>query len=215
MNDGTTVLIVGTDADDLGLLDRLFTRAGFATSEATTGEGAVETARKTPPTLVVLDLELPDTSGYEVCVELREHVGEHLPIIMLSAERTESTDRVAGLLIGADDYLTKPFDPDEVLARARRLLARVAVSQPILDLPLTGRESDVLRLTGRESEVLQLLATGLTQDAIAQRLFISPKTVGTHIQRILVKLGVHSRAEAVALAYQSGLMVEPERPAES
>jgi DNA-binding NarL/FixJ family response regulator len=198
------VLIVTVDNDVRTSARRLFTRAGFATSDATTGEAALSSALRRRPSLVVLDLELPDMTGYEVCYELRERAGEDLPIIFVSGERTESSDRVAGLLIGADDYLAKPFEPGELLARARRLLARAPILPPSMDSPLTGREV----------EVLQLLAEGAGQEAIAKELFISPKTVATHIQRILTKLGVHSRTEAVALAYRDGLIRDRPRPAE-
>jgi DNA-binding NarL/FixJ family response regulator len=110
--------------------------------------------------------------------------------VLVSGARTEPSDRVAGLLIGADEYLIKPLEPDELLARARRLLSRTPVATLAMDSPLTGREI----------QVLQLLADGLSQDAIAKELFISSKTVATHIERILGKLGVRSRAQAVALA---------------
>jgi DNA-binding NarL/FixJ family response regulator len=190
------VFIVTPDDAVRDSLTRLFTRAGHATTHVATGEDALAAVLHTRPSLVVLDLELRDMSGYEVCYELRERAGQDLPIILLSAERTEPSDRVAGLLIGADDYLAKPFDPDELLARARRLLARSS--------PMTGNED--APLTGREGQVLQLLADGLAQDAIAKELFISSKTVSTHIQRILAKLDVHSRTEAVALAYRQGLV---------
>ena len=138
----------------------------------------------------MLDVNLPGVSGYEVCRSLREQYGPELPIIFLSGDRIESYDRVAGLLIGGDDYIVKPFAPDELLARVRGLIGR--------------RRSIRLRsdLTEREREVLQLLAEGLAQTDIADRLVISKKTVGTHIERILAKLGVHSRAEAVAFAYR-------------
>jgi DNA-binding NarL/FixJ family response regulator len=190
------VFIVTLDDDVRNTLIRLFRRAGHLTTHVASGEDALVAALGTRPSLVVLDLELPDMTGYEVCYELRERVGQDLPIILLSAERTEPSDRVAGLLIGADDYLAKPFDPDELLARARRLLARSSPSSGTEDAPLTGREI----------QVLQLLADGLPQDAIAKELFISPKTVSTHIQRILSKLDVHSRTEAVALAYRERLV---------
>jgi DNA-binding NarL/FixJ family response regulator len=190
------VLVVTFDDDVRDTVTRLFTRAGHPTTHVASGEVALAVVLRTRPSLVVLDLELRDMSGYEVCYELRERVGQDLPIILLSAARTEPSDRVAGLLIGADDYLAKPFDPDELLARARRLLARSSPASGAEDAPLTGREA----------QVLQLLADGLSQDGIAKELFISSKTVSTHIQRILTKLDVHSRTEAVALAYRQGLV---------
>lgn len=192
-----TILIAAADTRLRGAIDRRFRRAGFETSECSSGAEALASVKDgRAPSLVILDLELADMSGYEACAELREQVGDLLPILLLSEERTESYDRVAGLLIGADDYLARPFDPDELLARTRRLLAR---GPGIVSLP----ESP---LTARELQILQMLANGLSQDRIAKELFISPKTVGTHIQRTLSKLGVHSRTEAVALAYRQGLV---------
>jgi DNA-binding NarL/FixJ family response regulator len=192
-----TILIAAADARLRGAIGRRFSRAGFEIAECSGGEAAlsvVEDGRVT--SLVILDLELDDMSGYEACAELRERFGDRLPILLLSEQRTESYDRVAGLLIGADDYLARPFDPDELLARARRLLSR---GPEIVAIPQSP-------LTDREQQVLQLLANGYSQERIAKELFISSKTVGTHIQRTLGKLGVHSRTEAVALAYQQGLV---------
>jgi DNA-binding NarL/FixJ family response regulator len=108
---------------------------------------------------------------------------------------------VAGLLLGADDYLVKPFEADELLARLRRSLRRHKVLRAFRN----GAPSPLAALTVRESEVLALLAEGLTQAEIATRLVLSPRTVGTHIQHILSKLEVHNRAQAVALALRNGL----------
>ncbi len=147
-------------------------------------------------------MRLPGISGYEVCRQLRERFGEQLPIIFVSGDRTEAHDRVAGLMIGADDYLSKPFVPDELVARVQRLLVRSEAGNGTKG----GSGARATRLTEREQEVLQLLAEGLAQGAIAAELYISPKTVATHIQRILAKLEVHSRAEAVSQAYKLGLV---------
>lgn len=178
------------------MLEIVFRQAGYETREAGSGEEALEAARREELALVVLDICLPGISGYEVCHALRQEFGERLPIILISGQRVESLDRVAGLLLGADDYLVKPFAPDELLIRARKIIGRA--------VPATA--GDGPRLTARELEVLRLLADGLAQDEIAERLVISTKTVATHIDHILSKLGVRSRAQAVALAFRDQLV---------
>jgi DNA-binding NarL/FixJ family response regulator len=192
---GATVLVVDDDDTHRELISTVLGRAGFSTVDAANGEEAMAAARRHQPRLVVLDIRLPDLSGYEICRQLRDEFGTTLSIVFLSGERTEGFDRAAGLLVGADDYLVKPFSPDELLARVRVRLPR-AVDEP----PLA---SD---LTKRELEVLLLLSEGLSQKEIAASLVISSKTVAAHIQHILGKLGVHSRAQAVAQAYRRGLL---------
>ena len=198
------ILIAEHDRSCRNLITRLLRRIGFETVEATTGPETLEAAARLHPSLVVLDVGLPEISGYEVCRELRDDYGSDVGIIFVSRERTTPADRVAGLLVGADDYIVKPFDDDELLARARGVLRRIE--------PPSGEWRGAWRrrlvgalLTDREREVLRLLARGQSQPQIAEQLFISPKTVGGHIQRILTKLDVHSRAHAVALAHKHGL----------
>jgi DNA-binding NarL/FixJ family response regulator len=193
------VLVADPDARQRSLVGALLARAGFHAETVATGEEALEAARRRRPQLVVLEVRLGDMSGYEVCRALREEFGEGLGIMFVSADRTDPSDRVAGLLIGADDYLGKPLAGDELLARVRAL-ARRAGAYDHLNAPALRAG-----LTSRELEVLQLLAEGNDQHAIAQRLFISPKTVGKHIEHILTKLPARSRAEAVAIAYRRGL----------
>jgi DNA-binding NarL/FixJ family response regulator len=184
------VLVVDGDPASRAALSTALRRAGYPTQQARTGEEALEAARRQRPALVIMETHLSGASGYEISRELRERYGEELPIIFISAARTDETDRVAGLLLGADDYLPKPIPFDHLLARVRRLVAQPAA----LASPMTSG------LTPREQEVLGLLAEGLEQHEIATRLFITPKTVAKHIERILDKLGVHSRAQAVVLA---------------
>jgi DNA-binding NarL/FixJ family response regulator len=190
------ILIVDADAAVRGAAANVLRRAGYKTREAVSGEAALEAAHQERPRVVVIEVHLPGVSGYEVCRALRDEFGAGLPIIFISGDRTEPFDRVAGLLIGADDYLVKPFALDELLARAWALIRRSEAPAPSLASALTTRELQVLRL----------LAEGLGREEIASRLFVSPKTVGTHMEHIFKKLGVHSRAQAVAAAYRDELL---------
>jgi two-component system nitrate/nitrite response regulator NarL len=194
------VLIADDDGAFRAFVCMLFARAGYETIEASSGAETLAVVRAERPALVVLDVLLPDISGFEICRELRDEFGDELPIIFVSGQRVETVDRTVGLLLGADDYVVKPVDPDEFLARVRRWIVR---SRPGRARPATSHD---FKLTNREFEVLRQLADGQAPSDIASALVISPKTVGTHIQRILAKLGVHSRAQAVAAAYQSGLL---------
>jgi DNA-binding NarL/FixJ family response regulator len=176
--------------------------AGFTVLEAVSGEEALRMAKAREPSLVLLDVHLPGFSGYEICRSLREDHGQRMGIIFLSGSKTDSIDRAAGLGLGADDYVLKPFEPDELVARVRAVLRRMQPRGAEAGL----RSNDGFGLTPREAEILGLLAEGLTQDQIADRLVITPKTVATHIERILGKLGVQSRAQAVALAFREELV---------
>jgi DNA-binding NarL/FixJ family response regulator len=172
------ILVVDDDAETRALAAGALRRLGYSAREVATGEGALDAVHQERPLLVVLEVRLPDTSGYEICRELRDEFGDGLPIIFVSKVRTEPSDQVAGFLVGADDYIAKPFAADELLARVRRLLAR---SKPSPSAMVAG-------LTKREHEVLSLLAEGFPQPEIASRLSVSPKTVGKHIERVLRKL---------------------------
>jgi DNA-binding response OmpR family regulator len=196
---GTAVLVVDDDEDDRAHLVRALSRAGLTVHEATGGDEALELAVERPGA-VVLEVDLHDVDGLEVCRELRERHGDDLPLIMVSAHRVSTHDRVAGLLIGADDYLAKPVNGDELVAKLRRLVARSRSAN-------ANRETERRNsLSPREIDVLRLLALGLDSAAISGRLVITPKTVASHIQRVMAKLGVHSRAQAVAEAYRLGLV---------
>jgi DNA-binding NarL/FixJ family response regulator len=189
------ILIADPDETSRKLAAEALCRVGFSTLEAESGEEAIEVARRERPRVAVLEVCLTGICGYEVCRALKDEFGERMSIVFVSATRKEPHDRVGGLLLGANDYMGKPFDSDELAARVRNLAERSA--------PRGGAS----HLTPREGEVYELLAKGLDQEEIARRLFISPKTVATHIEHVLAKLGVRSRAQAVALAYQEELGV--------
>jgi DNA-binding NarL/FixJ family response regulator len=188
------VLIADPDETARRLAGESLRRAGYTTLEVENGDEALALARRERPRVVVLEVCLTGVCGYEVCRELKDEFGDRVAIVFVSATRQEPYDRVAGLLLGADDYLGKPVDGNELVARVRRLVQRRSAPP---DVAVNSS------LTPREGEVYALLVQGLDQAEIADLLVISPNTVGTHIEHILGKLGVRSRAQAVALAYRS------------
>ncbi|MCW2927028.1 MAG: two component transcriptional regulator, winged helix family [Thermoleophilia bacterium] len=159
------ILIVEDDERLADVLRRALNEAGFAADVATDAETAQWTIEATEYDGVVLDVGLPGRSGIELCRELRDK-GNHVPILMLTA-RIEVSERVEGLDAGADDYLTKPFDIDELLARVRALVRRgPAASAPqmrVADLTLdatthiVSRAGSVIDLSGKEFAILELL----------------------------------------------------------
>src|SRR5690242_1034440 len=117
-----TILLVDDEPSIIQLARMYLEREGFQTASATDGEKAIEAAGRLKPALIVLDVMLPKLDGFEVCRRLRAR-GEQVPIIMLTA-RDEDIDKIIGLELGADDYLTKPFNPRELVARVKAILRR-------------------------------------------------------------------------------------------
>jgi DNA-binding NarL/FixJ family response regulator len=189
------VLVVDDDGPLRELVATLLERAGFASREAGSAEEALQQAEEESPSLAILDIDLAgERSGYELFHELRARWSK-LPVVFLSGTRGEPFDRVTGLLLGADDYVVKPFHPDELIARIRRLTPKT--------------EPPASELTARQHEVIGLLAGGMTQNEIARSLSLAPRTVASHIESVLRRLNVRSRAEAVAVAHQRGLTNVP------
>lgn len=191
------ILVVDDDDALLTLVTELLRDAGHDVQGLPTSAEAMGAVNGEPPALAILDVCLPGLSGYELCRRLRERFGNAVPILFMSGERTDAMDRVAGLRLGGDDYLVKPFAPDELLARVESLLRR-----------RVPRSVDAPLLTPREHEVLQLLAQGLQNREIARRLVISPKTVSTHIAHVYDKLGARSRVEALTIARRYDLVAD-------
>jgi DNA-binding NarL/FixJ family response regulator len=171
---------------------------GFDVRQAGTGVEALRLVRSGRPSAVLLDVALPEISGYQVCHMLRSEYGSELPILLLSSNRVESYDKTAGLLLGATDYLAKPFSPDELLARLKAHMRQSIARKP------NGSDGDML--TPSELRVLRMLASGVHTKVIARELAITPKTVSVHIQNAMKKLEVPTRTQAVARAHQLGLV---------
>jgi two-component system KDP operon response regulator KdpE len=160
------ILIVDDEPAILATMAPLLRTRGYDVTTATTGHAALEAVDRQPPQLVILDLGLPDLDGIEVCRRLRE--GRAVPILVLSARGAEQ-DKVAALDAGADDYVTKPFGAEELLARIRVALRRTDGAAPSgvirrgdilidVDRRRVTRGSDELRLTPKELELLLFLA---------------------------------------------------------
>jgi len=141
--DTTKILVIDDSEDLVTLLRRVLTRQGYKVRTARNGAAGVRLATDESPALVVLDVGLPDRSGMDVIRDLRAQ-GFSSPVLMLTAH-ADVADRVSGLDAGADDYLAKPFDPDELVARIRALLRRAAM--PVRPLPLRVGELELDPLT--------------------------------------------------------------------
>lgn len=173
-----SVFIVDDDMKLTKLLKSYFDKEGFVTYLAHEGNGAVQAILDKKPDLVILDLMLPGMDGWEICRELRKN--SEVPIIMLTA-RDEETDRIIGLEMGADDYVTKPFSPREVVARARAILRRTQK---------TTKKTEPLRigdlLIDAERHIVKKLDTTLdltpTEFKILELLASSPNRVFTRLQ---------------------------------
>ena len=204
------ILVVDDEPDALEVLGFKLKEAGFAPLFAKDGTRALTMARDEQPALIVLDLMLPEIDGLEVCKILRrDQVTAMIPILMLTAKAAEM-DRVVGLELGADDYVTKPFSPRELVLRIKKLLARVRASDEptaqlrigdlLIDVPrhaVTIGGSDVA-LTATEFKLLELLARRRGRVQTRERLLqdvwgydnpIESRTVDTHMRRLREKIG--------------------------
>jgi DNA-binding response OmpR family regulator len=179
---GLKILIVDDDADLRGLVAYALRQAGYLVIEAADGAAALDAYDREEPALVILDVNLPRLSGFEVCRKIRERrpAPGGTPVMMLTVRGAEE-DLVQGLDLGADDYLTKPFSPRALLARVRALLRRAAIDKPAplvagdlaLDLELQAvavAGAPAVRLTHLELRLLQLLFANAGHTLPAERL---------------------------------------------
>jgi len=218
------VLVVEDDPDIAELVVRYLDKAGYSTTRVSSGRDALDSVRTKPPDLMVLDLMLPHVDGLEVCRILRANDKTAvIPIIMLTA-RADESERIVGLEIGADDYLAKPFSPNELVARVKALLRRAHRATPERGHPLTygdivvdtekhtvALEGRDVTLTAKEFLLLEYLMRHrgrvLSRDHLLEHVWGyrytgGTRTVDVHVRRLREKLPVLT--DALATVKQFG-----------
>ena len=222
------IVVVEDELDVANLVKHAIERGGDASVEiVTSGAAALQVVAKAPPDLLILDLNLPGLDGTEVCRMVRARpASAHLPIIMLTA-RTDESDRVLGLDLGADDYITKPFSPRELAARVRAVLRRKSSPTSATAMSLYKGahlvadvdavsitvDGDPIRLTRREFELLRCLVENrnrvLSRDRLLVRVWgydqsIETRSVDVHVGRLRSKLAAAGRQieTVVGLGYR-------------
>ncbi len=204
---GRKILVVEDESDVADLLTLNFRKAGFRISTAVDGASGLQKAREDRPDFIVLDLMLPKMSGLEVCKILKNDTAtSHIPILMLTA-KAEEIDRIVGLEFGADDYVTKPFSPREILLRIRAILRRgetpgeslkagpISIDAARHEVRVNGKQ---VHLTSLEFKLLQTLMQRrgrvqnrdrLLNEVWGYEAVIDTRTVDTHVRRLREKLG--------------------------
>ncbi|MGV0025879.1 response regulator transcription factor [Phormidesmis priestleyi] len=213
------ILVVDDDTTLRTALTRYLEKRGYLVQDAASGIEGLTSFEEDPPDLIVSDVLMPEMDGYEFCRRLRAtRLGQLIPFIFLSS-KGEVEDRVQGHSIGADDYLIKPFEPRELLAKIEaqlersrrthsemvRLMQQSKVAPPVQPPPVP------LPLTPAEEKVFWEVIQGYTNKQIGDHLFVSPRTVQTHLSNILSKLQLENRSQLVRFAFEQGykLPIEP------
>ena len=203
------ILIIEDDRDIVEMLEYNLRQAGYETLSALNGEDGIRLAAKEKPDLVILDIMLPIIDGFEVCRTLKnDDTTAHIPIIILSA-KSQETDKVVGLELGADDYVTKPFSPRELIARTRAILRRgrdrrLGGRTERGDIVIDGTKHKVtvggeeISLTFTEFKLLEFMArrpgavfsrARILDAVLGQDAIVSDRTVDAHIKSLRHKLG--------------------------
>lgn len=172
-------------------------------------ETALALVIETQPDIILLDIVMQNMDGYEICRQLKEHEKtQHIPVIFLSSLR-EASDKVKGFDVGGVDYISKPFETEEMLARIQCCLKlHQQIHQKQKNSAANKAEKiKSYKLTNREVEIFSLYALGLQRNEIAEQLLITENTVKSHLKRILIKLQVKNRTQATEKAREIGLIV--------
>lgn len=204
------ILIVDDDTTLRTALTRYLQNRGYFVQDAASGVEGLSVFERELPDLVVSDVMMPEMDGFEFCRRLRaSRSGQLVPFIFLSS-KGEVDARIQGHHIGADDYLIKPFEPRELVAKIEAQLerSRRTHAEIIRLIQQSGQiheaTPDPLPLTPAEEKVFWEVVQGYTNKQIGDRLFVSPRTVQTHLSNILSKLKLENRSQLVRFAFERG-----------
>lgn len=205
-----TVLLVDDDLILQVALSRRLQAQDYQVLQATSAQAALDLFATQLVDVVVSDIMMPGMDGLEFCQRLRTTpAGQTVPFIFLSSLGAVN-DRVQGHLIGADDYLAKPFHAKELIAKVQGAIARSErlrgglSPQVIPPCPEAPTDPDPLPLTPAETKVFWEVVQGFTNKQIGEHLFISPRTVQTHLSNMLTKLSLDNRSQLVRFAFEHG-----------
>ncbi|PZO55622.1 MAG: DNA-binding response regulator [Phormidesmis priestleyi] len=214
------ILIVDDDNTLRTALTRYLKDLGFFVYSAASGTEGLDSFTQDAPDLIVSDIVMPEMNGFELCGKVRETaLGQLVPFIFLSG-RCDLADRIQGHSIGADDYLVKPFHPKELIAKIEAHLARAGRIHLQIENALKRSNYErsaitqaPLVLTPAEEKVFWEVVQGFTNKRIGDRLFISPRTVQTHLSNILSKLSLENRSQLIRYAFENGHIPSPDTDA--
>lgn len=214
-----SILIVDDMPENLALLTDILIEEGYGIRQAKSGKMALKTAIANPPDLILLDIKMPGMDGYEVCRRLKKHDDlKAIPVIFVTSLK-DTTDKIRAFAVEGVDYVVKPIDAEEVLARVKTHLKiwfqRNSLKNQIKQLqedrssgisPKAPQPGSSIKLTERELECLLWLSRGLRNDRIAENMGIKPVTVQLHIDKAKKKLNAVTREQALSIAIQSGIL---------
>ena len=205
------LLLVDDDPNLILLIQDYLEFQGYEVKSADNGQEALDILEKYIPDLIICDIMMPDIDGYEVVERIREDSRiSWIPVIFLSA-KGQATDRVKGLTKGADVYLVKPFEPEELVAQVESSLKQVNRFQERYESNVDLEEGAKIHvpndvtLTRTETKVVQFVSEGLANREIAEKLNVSQRTVESHVSNMLNKTRLHNRTELARWAIQNHL----------
>ena len=204
------LLLIDDDPNLILLVKDYLEFNGYKVITANHGREAMKILEQEIPDIIVCDVMMPEMDGYAFVKEIRKNSRlDWLPVIFLSA-KGQSQDRIKGLSHGADVYMVKPFEPDELVAQVKSTISQsmrlMGNSNKKTDNPLRIQVPKSVELTPTENKVVNLVAQGMSNKEISQQLNVSQRTIESHVSNMLNKTGLHNRTELSRWAIQNELV---------